>query len=203
MIAPGFQSPAKENLMVPIRFRESLMLAVMAFFAFMAVGCCSVTRLNVTVELDKAIRDQLGDSKIQVDIVAINPNEHQRWQGYSMTRYWEPNDPMRKSVPVYTLTLDGNKNYTQTLSSNDPIWQKWLAGANEKDPPKLYVLAQIRKTWVAERDDQPGDKDPRRQILPLGSCRWEKDQGSPPNVHLTVKPTGIITDTQPKRDTGS
>ena len=185
--------------MVPIRFRESLMLAVMALFAFMAVGCCPVTRLNVTVELDPAYRAQIGDSKVQVDIVAINPNEHQRWQNYSMTEYWN-NETMRKSAPVVTLTLDGTKEFSKSISSNDPIWQKWLAGANEKDPPKIYVLAQIRKTWVAEKDDKPGDQDPRRQILPLGSCRWDKDQGSPPNVHLTVKPTGIITDTQPKRD---
>src|SRR3954465_10423 len=122
--------------MVPIRFRESLMLAVVALFAFMAVGCCPVTRLNITVELDPAYRAQIGDSKVQVDVVAINPNEHQRWQNYSMTQYWS-DETMRKSVPVVTLTLDGSKNFSQTISSNDPIWQKWLAGANEKDPPKL------------------------------------------------------------------
>ena len=182
------------------RFRGSLMLAAMALFAFLAVGCCPVTRLTVTVELDKAMRDQLGDRKIQVDVVAINPNDHARWQAYSMTNYWGANDAMRKSVNVYTMTLDGNKNFSQTLSSSDDHWAKWLDRANEKDPPKLYVLAQIPRTWVAEKDDKEGNLDPRRQILPLGSCRWDKDQGSPPNVHLTIKPTGISTDTQPKRD---
>jgi hypothetical protein len=187
--------------MLTRRFRESLMMAAMVLFAFLAVGCCPVTPLHVTVSLDPSLRsgpDKL-DGQIQVDIVAINPNEHQRWRDYSMTQYWRPTDPMRKSVPVFSVILDADKNPSQTLSASDPIWSKWLAGANEKDPPKLYVLAGIRKNWTAA-DDKPGDQDPRRQILPLGSCRWDKNLGSPPNVKLTVKTTGVITDTQPKRD---
>jgi hypothetical protein len=179
------------------RFRESLLLAGMALVAFLAVGCSPITPLNVTVALDPAYK---FDGQMQVDIVAINPNDHQRWRDYSMTKYWEPNDAMRKSVPVYTMTLDPAKTPSQTLSASDPIWGKWLAGANEKDPPKLYVLAGIRKAWNAEKDDKPGDQDPRRQMLPLGASRWDKSLGSPPNVKLTVKATGIITDTQPKRD---
>ena len=184
------------------RFRESLLLVAMVVFAFLAVGCSPVTPLHVTVALDPSLvsgPDKLV-GQIQVDLVVINPNEHQRWRDYSMTKYWEPNDPMRKSVPVFTMTLDADKNPTQTLSATDAIWGKWLAGANEKDPPKLYVLAGIRRAWNAEKDDKSGDQDPRRQMLPLGAARWDKSLGSPPNVKLTVKNTGIVTDTQPKRD---
>jgi hypothetical protein len=182
-------------------FREVLMMAAMALFAFLAVGCCPVTPLHVTVSLDPALisgPDKLP-GQMQVDIVAINPNEHQRWRDYSMTRYWQADDAMRKSAVVFTMTLDAEKNPSQTLSATDPIWGKWLAGANEKDPPKLYVLAQIKKNWSAA-DDKPENKDSRRQIIPLGSCRWDKNLGSPPSVKLTVKPTAIVTDTQPKMD---
>jgi hypothetical protein len=183
--------------MLAKRIRDSLVLAGMGLFALLAAGCNPITRLNVTVALDPAYK---FDGQMQVDIVAISPNDHQRWRDYSMTKYWEPNDAQRKSVTVFTMTLDPVKNPSQTLSASDEHWVTWLKGANDQDPPKLYVLAQIRKAWNAEKDDKPGDQDPRRQILPLGKNRWDDNLGSPPNVKLTVKSTGISTDTQPKRD---
>ena len=181
------------------RFGKSLMMAFMALFAWLATGCICwgpTTRLNVTVALDPALRsgpDKLV-GQIQVDIVAINPNEDERWRTYPMTKYWEPNDPMRKFVPLHTTTLDADKNPSQTLPATDPIWYKWLDRANAKDPPKLYILAQIRGRF----EDKPGVENRWRQILPLVSCRWNIEMGSPPNVRLIVKPTGLITVTQPK-----
>jgi len=69
-----------------------------------ATGCiCHPTKLNVTIELDETMRSQLADRKIQVDIVGLNANEHARWESYSMTKYWEPNDPRRDSVPTCWL----------------------------------------------------------------------------------------------------
>ncbi|HEY4329910.1 MAG TPA: hypothetical protein VGN88_09250 [Phycisphaerae bacterium] len=179
--------------------KKPLFLLILSFFAFMAVGCCPLTKLNVTIELDDALRQAYGTGTVQVDIVAVSPNDHQRWEAYPMTKYWENGDPMRKSLSVKTLTLDVSKKEPQTLSASDPVWANWLAGANDKAPPKLYVLAQLRGTWDASKD-QLGDKDPRRQILPLGSCRWDSSLGSPPNIKLVVKLTGITTETQPKRD---
>ena len=179
--------------------KKPFFLLFLAFFAFMAVGCCPITKLNVTIELDESLRQAYGTGTVQVDIVAVSPNDHQRWEAYSMTKYWENGDPMRKSLTVKTLTLDDAKKESMSLTASDPVWGNWLAGSNEKAPPRLYILAQLRGTWDTSQD-QIGNKDPRRQILPLGSCRWDSSLGSPPNVRLVVKPTGITTETQPKPD---
>jgi len=164
-----------------------------------ATGCiCHPTKLNVTIELDETMRSQLADRKIQVDIVGLNANEHARWESYSMTKYWEPNDPRRDSVPTYHVVFDPTKPGAQTLSMSDPIWDKWpireKKDISDKDMPRLYVLAQLPGIW-GPSDDQPGEKDPRRQILPLGDCRWKTK-----DIQMKIQKTGIITITQQVRD---
>jgi hypothetical protein len=181
--------------------RRYLVLLMLGFFAMMAVGCCPITKLNISVDLDESYRAALG-RQIQVDVVAMTANEHKRWEGYSMSKYWEEGDPLRKSLTnKRTITIDPKTPGAQVIWANDSIWNTWLSGANEKDPPKIYVLAQLPGTWGTEKD-KLGDEDPRRQILPTGSCRWDDSAGKPPTVKLLVTQTGLITQTQQKRDKG-
>lgn len=181
------------------RFWTFLMLAV---FAFMAVGCCPVTKLSLTVQLDDALRQKLADAgnrQMQVDIVGISPSERQRWTDYSMTKYWTADDALRASVKDsrVTLTFDPRDNKPQAVPASDPHWTQWMAGANDKDAPRLFILAQLPGTWSSS-DDKQGNEDVRRLILPLGSCRWNST-----NVTVTVTSTGITTNPSPKLDKGS
>jgi hypothetical protein len=169
--------------------KKAFGLVILTFVGLMSVGCCSTTKLNVTVSLDDAMRQRLDSRKLEVDLVALNSKESERWENYSMTQYWQPGDARRDSVDSYKMIFDPTKNEPQTLSANDPHWDKWFAqGAGDK--MKLYVLVGV---LPGSYDDQPGDKDARRQILPLDSCRW-----SSTNVQMTVQKTGIITTTPPK-----
>jgi hypothetical protein len=147
-------------------------LLVIAFLALASVGCCDPQRYKVTIELDPDMKQRLADLNrdMVVDIVAIPPGEYQRWEDYPMTKYFTPPYELRNSVKdeVVTLTFNAN-NTSKSIAENDPVWNKWLAGANSKSPPHLYILAQLPGTT----EDLQGDKDPRRQILPLGSCRWD------------------------------
>jgi hypothetical protein len=178
-------------------FHRLLRMVASTLFACLAAGCChdAITPLNVTVSLDDPLRS--GTNKLigqmQVDLVAISPNEHPRCVTYSMTKYWEPNDPMRKFVPVHTATLDADHPVI-TLAASDPQWDKWIRDVNVKDPPRLYVLVNVR----GRADDQPGDLDCRRKILPLTTCHWDKNLGSPPHVQLTVNANGLVVDTLPR-----
>ena len=56
---------------------------------------------------------------------------------------------------------------------------------------RLYVLVLL----PGVTEDQPGNADPRRQIIPLGKCRWEGN-----SVKLEVQRAGIRTLTQYKAD---
>jgi hypothetical protein len=176
-------------------------LCGLGLVALSAVGCsCAPGRYNVTVQLDDAMKqrlEDLGNRKIQVDLVAVNAKEHERWENYSMTQYWQPGDSLKGSIPTYSMvfspkaaaTQPGEAASTHTLTAKDPIWDKWYANTTDKDVMHLYVLALLPGTYT----DEPGDRDPRRQILPLGTCRWDKN-----NILLKVQTTGIITVTTPK-----
>ncbi|MGN6366885.1 MAG: hypothetical protein ACTHN5_01350 [Phycisphaerae bacterium] len=169
--------------------RNALALAALACMGMLAVGCsCNPTKLNVTVSLDDAMRQKLEARKIEVDIVALDSKLAQaRWETYSMTHYWEPGDERRESVDSYKMIFDPKNAEPHTLSKTDPHWDKWFGKSGGE--MQLYVLALLPGLI----DDQPGDKDPRRQILPLGSCRWNST-----DVKLLVQKDGIITLTPPK-----
>lgn len=165
------------------------MMSVLAvgLFALLSVGCCPNQRMNVTVELDDAMKQRLAElsgRNIQVDIVALNSAEHQRWKDYSMTTYWTPPYELKNSVPVYSMIFDPGKSTSQTLSAKDSIWDKWWANASDKDQMRLYVVALLPGTF----DDKPGNTDARRQIMPLGKCRWNGD-----TVKIQVQRAGIRT----------
>ncbi len=59
--------------------------------------------------------------------------------------------------------------------------------------PRLYIMVQlppINGSGWKKTDDQA--EDPRRQILPLGDCRWKEGT----NVQVLIQKTGVITLTQ-------
>jgi hypothetical protein len=184
--------------------KKTVFLAFMGLFLLMGVGCCPITKLNISIDVDDSFRAAYGNRPVLVDVVGVSPVEHKRWESYSMTKYWESGDTLRATSTAATveLTLDPSKKEPQVIWANDPHWSIWLNGANDKDAPRIYVLVQLPGTYKAS-DDKPGNEDPRRQILPTGSCRWDNSAGHPPTVSLVLKADRIVTVTQPKLDKGS
>jgi len=180
--------------------RNPLSFLVLALFLLTGIGCCPVTRLNISVALDKSFQDRYGmNREVTVDIVGVNPVANVRWQTYSMTSYWEAQDTMRNSLPKKTLTLNSSKLDPQVVTSDDPVWKDWLAGSADKDPPQIYVLVQIPKTFDKAKDDKPGSEDVRRQILTTKSCRWQAGPGGgAPTVKLMVDADRLSTLTAAK-----
>ncbi len=193
-------------------------IAALSVAAF-AAGCAhGPGRYNVTVQLDEAMRQrlaQLGDRNIEVDLVAVNSVENDRWENASMTSYWQPGDPLKGSVPTKVMYFNSKQaqaaattnpakpgqtasqaatqpsGFSETLSATDPIWYKWYANKNDKSVYHLYVLALLPGIIA----DQPGDRDPRRQILPLNQEEWPNGTK---DILLKIEPTGVITVTTPK-----
>ncbi len=184
--------------------KKTVFLAFMGLFLLMGVGCCPITKLNISIEVDDSFRQAYGNRPVLVDIVGVSPVEHKRWESYSMTKYWEAGDTLRSTSTGSTITLqlDPSKKEPQVVTASDPHWGTWLNGGNDKDPPHIYVLVQLPGTFRAS-DDKPGNEDARRQILPTGSCRWDDSAGHPPTVKLVVKADRLVTETQPKLDKGS
>jgi hypothetical protein len=186
--------------------RRSLPLLVMALFALLSVGCCPMTKLNISVELDKSFQDKYGKNRtVEVDVVGINPVGNARWYKYSMTQYWQAGDSLRTSAMnmkiLKTLTFKSADLTPQEIKSDDPIWEAWLAGGSDKDPPQIYVLVQLPKVFDAAKDDKEGNEDARRQILTTKSCRWQKGvMAGAPTVKLVIDADRINTVTVPKSE---
>jgi hypothetical protein len=169
--------------------RRTLGMLAMGLMALMAVGCCPMTKLNVSIELDKSFQDKYGkDRTVEVDVVGVYPNMRERWFKYPMTKYWESGDTMRTSAKDLrrTLTFKGGDLTPQVIKSDDPIWGQWLAGGADKEPSEIYVLVQLPKIFSAA-DDKDGSEDPRRQILTTKGCRYQSSGlGGVPTVRLVI-----------------
>jgi hypothetical protein len=171
-------------------------LMALALFVLLGVGCCPVSRMTISVELDPSFQAKYPNSTFDVDLVAVGPNEAVRWEGsaMSMTKYWEAGNGMRRSLATKTLAFNSTKPEAQVVASDDPIWDKWLEGASTSAPPHIYVLVQYPGIHDAARDDKPGNQDFRRQILPTKKCQYGGGlfSGSP-TVKLVVNADRVMT----------
>jgi hypothetical protein len=124
---------------------------------------------------------------IEVHLIGISEADHAQWSQYSMSRYWQPNDALRRSANKKVMSFGSGRPDVHVLTADDPIWKQWLsAGAT-----RLYVLAFLPRHF----DDAPGALDPRRRILPLDQCRWKRKRNQ--TIRLTLLPTEVRVDTKP------
>jgi hypothetical protein len=174
--------------------RNVFFLMAMALFALFGVGCCPVTPLNLSIELDKSFQAKYPNQIVDVDLVMVGPNEQARWENASMTNYWQSGNGMRNTLPTKTLEFDTSKSDPQVVASGDAIWDKWLADASSSAPPHLYVLVQYKGTHDPAKEDKPGNLDFRRQILPTKKCQYD---GGPfsgsPSVKIVVNSDRVMT----------
>lgn len=135
--------------------RVSVLLLVSGVSVF-AGGCSHDIRV-VLDESDAGLRDAQGALKsIEVNIVGVSWAELTKWEGKSMSAYWEPGDQLRQSADKIVMTFGEGKPTSQTLKSDDPIWKKWEAGYFKS----VLILANLPGI-----KDQQGEADPRRLIL--------------------------------------
>jgi hypothetical protein len=168
--------------------KKVLSFLALIVFSLLSVGC-GAARLNLTVELDDAMKQAVGGRQIAVDVVVLNALQHVRLQNYSMTKYWEPNDQVRNDLPNRDILLFDAAHTSYTISDKDAMWDKWYADSSDKSMPRLYILVQ--PPGVAS-PDQDGSKDQRRLILPLDKKRW-----STTNVHIVISPSGVTSHPSP------
>jgi hypothetical protein len=182
--------------------QKMFFLVVMAVFALLGVGCCPVTPMNISIELDKSFQTKYGmDRKVVVDLVLVGPNEQVRWEGSSMTKYWESGGGMRNTLPTKTLEVNSSKLDPLVFPADDPKWEEFLKDASGSAPPQVYVLVQFPGIFDQGKDDKPGNQDFRRQILPTKKCQYTSNPfGGAPTVKLVINGDRVMTMTTIKPD---
>ena len=168
--------------------RRAAALTVFLALLCAGVGCnsCTPAAREIVVTLDESLRGpQGGASTVEVHFVGVNATDRSRWYDYSLDQYWTQGDPLRVTPGKYEMTF-GPSERSKTLAVTEGVWNQWLG--NKVD--ELIVLARIPEI----SGSAPGERDPRRVVVPLGSCRWE---GKTP-VQISAGRSGLRLQTAPK-----
>jgi hypothetical protein len=165
------------------QFASTLLLAGVALFS---QGCSSCkpgvqgapSKYNIQVSLAPTLKD----SSMLVDLIGVNPASLPSWEAYSMTKYWQINDPKRADAfDKFTIDFVSGKSLTNTLASTNAIWSKWMS----RGVTYVVVIANLPG---APSPDKPGSQDARRQILSLDKCAWAKGSDT---LNVLVQQSGI------------
>jgi len=154
---------------------------LLAALALAGGGCGSFDPSRVTVKLDKSWYYAVDTlPSIEVDIVGVGANDVDLWKRYSMTRYWSPRDRLRtdaeKEYGMHIMRFGHDKPLSQTLESDDPIWDRWY----DADISTIFILVNLDNIT-----DREGDADPRRSIFPV--------ETTAPNIEVIILPPAEAT----------
>jgi hypothetical protein len=140
-------------------------------------------KYNVRVNLDPS----LNDASVAVDIVGATPMTRPRWEDYSMTKYWQPQDEMRQGADKISFVMGSGGTTTKTIGMDDPKWKDWLAGG----VTHILVLGDLPGGF----EDKAGPLDARRQVLPLDQCAWPDGTTT---LVVNIKRSGLEVQTAPR-----
>ncbi len=152
----------------------------LALLSLLLGGCASTPTpraYNIQVTLD----GPLAGTSVQIDLVGANElADLPKWQSYSVTEYWQPNNAFRRDALKSTMQFGRGKPNTQMLLASDPHWADWLrTGALH-----LVIVADLPGAVT----DQMGNADPRRLILPLDRAAWGRKVET---IEILVQESGL------------
>ncbi len=154
-----------------------IVLAVLVAGVF--AGCASVPKPRAyTVRL--SVDPALAGTTVMVDLAGANEiSDLPKWQTYSVTEYWQPGNVFRRDARKAGMEFGRDQPATQSLPMSDPRWKEWLkTGAMH-----LVIVADIPGVV----NDQAGNADPRRLIVPLDKAVWGKAE----TIDIVVHESGL------------
>ncbi len=133
-------------------------LVGLLMIGLMGTGCRPSNPLIVRIVNVKAI-DDICKKSVEVHLVGVNKSDKERWDGESMTKYWAPNNQLRKSAKNYTHVMQfGQGPCQREFGKKEPIRRIWKSRKAEY----LYILADLPGIF----DDKDGNADVRRLRIP-------------------------------------
>jgi len=160
------------------------------------VGCSGMGRFDVVVTLDRdGFKGELGTiPSVEVNLIGVNQVEYPEWYRKSMTEYWEPDHPQRITAVrkgyAHVMTFGEEQPARQILYRSHQIWSEWEA----KGSRQLFAMVNYPRVL----EDQLGNADLRRNILPLEKQRWKGYFWGKRVIWLEITPSGLICHTPPK-----
>jgi hypothetical protein len=134
-----------------------LMLVIIALTV--AAGCQKT--FNVIVSADDP---SIINKTVEIDLVGVNQFDKAAWNSYSMTEYWQRDNPQRLNAIKTSFKFGSAEPTAKTLKKNDPIWKLWK---NNK-VAYLFVMANL----PGDHKDMPGSADDRRLSVTIEKKCW-------------------------------
>lgn len=150
-------------------------------FLLIISGC--TYRHDATIFLSPELKDYYGYyPSLEVDIAGINDNEKSWISSYKLNKYFQPDNPMRKTLQPYTMVFsnDDDKHY-QKFSHSAKEWDLW----KRKGAKELFIAVNL-----------PGieDDNARKILMEIRSYIGKRLP-----LFIEIKPTGIsLIDKKPE-----
>ena len=171
-----------------IRWAGAVLLVALA-------GCGRMGRFDVVVTIERdGFKKTLGVlPSVEVNLVGVNDTEYEEWYGAPASQYWEPDNARRLTTVrkgyAHVMTFGEEQPSRQILYRRNVVYDAWAA----KNARHLFILCNFPR--VAQ--DQPGNMDPRRRILPLDKERWQGYFWGKRVIWVEVTPSGLICHSTP------
>ncbi|MFT3784278.1 MAG: hypothetical protein QM790_19900 [Nibricoccus sp.] len=145
-----------------------------------SAGCASNTVKPRAFEVRVKVDESLANTSLQVDLIGANSlADLPKWTTYSITEYWQPDNPLRKDATHLTAQFGRGLPITVTVPRDHPHWLSWL----KSGVAHLVIIADL--PGIA--NDQLGNADPRRLIIPLDKKLWPRRAP----LEILVKDSGL------------
>jgi hypothetical protein len=129
-------------------------------------GGCAPAGYNIDFSLDPHYAATLGDDRVFVHLVPVNPLNRGQWEMLSADEYWmygtspQPRQPLReKGTLIFELTA---AQPNASVLASDPAWVGW----REKGTAVLMIMNSLP---LPEKD---AGQAPPRLFIPAGSSPW-------------------------------
>lgn len=117
----------------------ALMLA--AFFAG-----CTYTH-NVKVYMSPELKERYGYyPSLEVDLAGLNVNEKNWFDSYDMDKYFEADNPLRKSLAPITMRFSEDDPSMLYLERGSDIWSVW----KRKGAEDLYIVVNLPEARIGK-----------------------------------------------------
>lgn len=144
---------------------QQLLVFLFAAVLLTGFGCNSNTVKPRAFEVRLTVDPALANTSLQVDLVGANTlADLPKWASYSVTEYWQPDNPLRRDASHLCAQFGRGMPTLVTVGRDHPHWQTWL----KSGVAHLVILADL----PGVSNDQAGNADPRRLIIPLDKKLW-------------------------------
>jgi hypothetical protein len=139
---------------------------------------------NLHINLGQSLKD----SSVVVDLIAANPYDVERLKTYSVNKYWQPGDALRRDLPKMDFSFVSGTNLNRTLNIHNGVWNQWFKSGVQY----LVVMADLPGVY---EEGKAGSQDPRRQIVPVCKCYWPSGTK---DLTVEVQASGVRVVTAPR-----